>query len=93
LITAAVTRQLLRFNARHVYDSGDAAKELGLMESNITAMSSTWAAVLDRSLVSELRAPLPAGLAKQAKAPVKLMLTRQDEFLLAGNRSGSWQKF
>jgi xanthine dehydrogenase YagR molybdenum-binding subunit len=36
---------------------------------------------------------LACRLAKQAKAPVKLMLTRQDEFLLAGNRSGSWQKF
>jgi len=31
-------------------------------------------------------------LSKQAKAPVKLMLTRYDEFVMAGNRSGSWQK-
>jgi xanthine dehydrogenase YagR molybdenum-binding subunit len=36
---------------------------------------------------------LACKLAKDAKAPVKLMLTRRDEFLLAGNRSGSWQKF
>src|SRR5258707_14904533 len=31
-------------------------------------------------------------LSKETKAPVKLMLTRSDEFLMAGNRSGSWQK-
>ena len=36
---------------------------------------------------------LACQLSKQAKAPVHLMLTRKDEFLLAGNRSGSWQKF
>src|ERR687889_591694 len=36
---------------------------------------------------------LACRLSKQAKAPVHLMLTRKDEFLLAGNRSGSWQKF
>src|SRR5437763_7046188 len=32
-------------------------------------------------------------LSKQAKAPVKLMLTRADEFLMTGNRSASWTKF
>jgi len=31
-------------------------------------------------------------LSKETKAPVKLMLTRYDEFVMAGNRSGSWQK-
>jgi xanthine dehydrogenase YagR molybdenum-binding subunit len=31
-------------------------------------------------------------LARETKQPVKLMLTRYDEFVMAGNRSGSWQK-
>src|SRR5437667_10826460 len=32
-------------------------------------------------------------LSKETKTPVKLMLTRYDEFVMAGNSSGSWQKF
>jgi xanthine dehydrogenase YagR molybdenum-binding subunit len=36
---------------------------------------------------------LACELSKQANVPVKLMLTRQDEFLTAGNGVGSWQKF
>jgi xanthine dehydrogenase YagR molybdenum-binding subunit len=35
---------------------------------------------------------LACRLSKQVKAPVKMMLTRHDEFLTAGNRSGSIQK-
>ncbi len=35
---------------------------------------------------------LACRLSKQTKSPVKLMLTRYDEFVMAGNRSGSWQK-
>ena len=35
---------------------------------------------------------LACRLSKQTKTPVKLMLTRHDEFVMAGNRSGSWQK-
>jgi len=31
-------------------------------------------------------------LAREAMQPVQLMLTRRDEFLIAGNRSGSWQR-
>ena len=31
-------------------------------------------------------------LAKEAKVPVHMMLTRQDEFLATGNRSGTRQK-
>src|SRR5262249_28071992 len=32
-------------------------------------------------------------LAKQLKAPVKLLMTRREEFLTSGNGPGSWQKF
>jgi xanthine dehydrogenase YagR molybdenum-binding subunit len=35
---------------------------------------------------------LACKLSKETKAPIKLMLTRNDEFVMAGNRSGSWQK-
>src|SRR6266576_2556538 len=35
---------------------------------------------------------LACKLSKQTKTPVKLMMTRYDEFVMAGNRSGSWQK-
>ena len=35
---------------------------------------------------------LACKLSKETRAPVKLMLTRNDEFVMAGNRSGSWQK-
>jgi xanthine dehydrogenase YagR molybdenum-binding subunit len=39
-----------------------------------------------------LEGMLACRLSKQTKSPVKLMFTRYDEFVMAGNRSGSWQK-
>ena len=72
---------------------GDAAKELGLMESNVTAIVEHMGGGFGSKFGIGIEGALACRLAKQAKAPVKLMLTRQDEFLLAGNRSGSWQKF
>ena len=39
-----------------------------------------------------LEGMLACRLSKQTKTPVKLMFTRYDEFVMAGNRSGSWQK-
>ena len=35
---------------------------------------------------------LACKLSKATKAPVKLFMSRYDEFVMAGNRSGSWQK-
>jgi xanthine dehydrogenase YagR molybdenum-binding subunit len=72
---------------------GDAAKELGLMESNVTAIVEHMGGGFGSKFGIGIEGALACRLAKQVKAPVKLMLTRQDEFLLAGNRSGSWQKF
>ena len=72
---------------------GDAAKELGLMESNVTAIVEHMGGGFGSKFGIGVEGALACRLAKQVKAPVKLMLTRQDEFLLAGNRSGSWQKF
>ena len=72
---------------------GDAAKELGLKESDVTAIVEHMGGGFGSKFGIGIEGALACHLAKQAKAPVKLMLTRQDEFLLAGNRSGSWQKF
>jgi len=72
---------------------GDAARELGLKESEVTAIVEHMGGGFGSKFGIGIEGALACRLAKQAKAPVKLMLTRQDEFLLAGNRSGSWQKF
>ena len=72
---------------------GDAAKELGLKESDVVAIVEHMGGGFGSKFGIGIEGALACRLAKQAKAPVKLMLTRKDEFLLAGNRSGSWQKF
>jgi len=72
---------------------GDAAKELGLPQSAVTAIVDHMGGGFGSKFGIGIEGALACRLAKQAQAPVKLMLTRQDEFLLAGNRSGSWQKF
>lgn len=72
---------------------GDSAKELGLPESSVTAIVEHMGGGFGSKFGIGIEGMLACRLAKQAKAPVKLMLTRRDEFLLAGNRSGSWQKF
>jgi len=72
---------------------GDAAKELGLKESDVTAIVEHMGGGFGSKFGIGIEGALACRLAKQTKSPVKLMLTRQDEFLLAGNRSGSWQKF
>ena len=71
----------------------DAAKELGLPETAVTAVVEHMGGGFGSKFGIGIEGMLACRLAKQAKAPVKLMLTRKDEFLLAGNRSGSWQKF
>ncbi|MDQ3816477.1 MAG: xanthine dehydrogenase family protein molybdopterin-binding subunit [Acidobacteriota bacterium] len=72
---------------------GDAAKELGLKESAVTAVVEHMGGGFGSKFGIGIEGMFACQLSKQAKAPVKLMLTRKDEFLLAGNRSGSWQKF
>ena len=71
---------------------GDAAHELGLPESSVTAIVEHMGGGFGSKFGIGVEGMLACQLAKQAKAPVHLMLTRKDEFLLAGNRSGSWQK-
>ena len=72
---------------------GDAAKELGLLQSAVTAVVDHMGGGFGSKFGIGIEGALACRLAKQARAPVKLMLNRRDEFLLAGNRSGSWQKF
>src|SRR5947209_14276846 len=71
----------------------DAAQELGLKESAVTAIVEHMGGGFGSKFGIGIEGMLACQLSKQAKAPVHLMLTRKDEFLLAGTRSGSWQKF
>jgi xanthine dehydrogenase YagR molybdenum-binding subunit len=72
---------------------GEAAPELGLKESAVTAVVEHMGGGFGSKFGIGIEGMLACQLSKQAQAPVHLMLTRKDEFLLAGNRSGSWQKF
>ena len=72
---------------------GDAAKELGIPETSVTAIVEHMGGGFGSKFGIGIEGMLACRLSKQANAPVKLMLTRRDEFQLAGNRSGSWQKF
>ncbi|HET9713302.1 MAG TPA: molybdopterin cofactor-binding domain-containing protein, partial [Pyrinomonadaceae bacterium] len=72
--------------------AADAAKELGLTESNVTVSVEHMGGGFGSKFGLGLEGLLACRLSKQTKAPVKLMFTRYDEFVMAGNRSGSWQK-
>src|SRR5438477_7493785 len=72
---------------------GDAARELGLPQSAVTATVQHMGGGFGSKFGIGIEGMLACRLSKQTKSPVKLMLTRADEFLMAGNRSGSWQKF
>jgi xanthine dehydrogenase YagR molybdenum-binding subunit len=71
---------------------GDAAKELGLTENAVTTTVEHMGGGFGSKFGLGLEGMLACRLSKQTKSPVKLMFTRYDEFVLAGNRSGSWQK-
>lgn len=70
----------------------DAADELGLPQSAVTATVQHMGGGFGSKFGIGVEGMLACRLAKEAKAPVKLMLTRHDEFVMTGNRSGSWQK-
>ncbi|PYS69030.1 MAG: xanthine dehydrogenase family protein molybdopterin-binding subunit [Acidobacteria bacterium] len=71
---------------------GDAAAQLGLPETSVTAIVQHMGGGFGSKFGIGTEGMLACKLAKQTKTPVKLMLTRHDEFVMAGNRSGSWQK-
>ncbi|HEY8411091.1 MAG TPA: xanthine dehydrogenase family protein molybdopterin-binding subunit [Pyrinomonadaceae bacterium] len=70
----------------------DAASELGLTESAVTVSVEHMGGGFGSKFGLGLEGMLACRLSKQTKSPVKLMFTRYDEFVMAGNRSGSWQK-
>ncbi len=71
---------------------GDAAEALGLPQSAVTATVQHMGGGFGSKFGIGVEGMFACMLSKQTKAPVKLMLTRADEFVMAGNRSGSWQK-
>lgn len=70
----------------------DAAKELGLEQSAVVSRVEHMGGGFGSKFGIGTEGMFACRLSKEAKAPVKLMLTRYDEFVMAGNRSGSWQK-
>src|SRR5215831_5940627 len=71
----------------------DAARELGLPESAVTATVQHMGGGFGSKFGIGIEGMMACRLSKATKAPVKLMMTRTDEFLMAGNRSASWTKF
>ena len=70
----------------------DAAKELELPQSDVTAIVQHMGGGFGSKFGIGTEGMFACRLSKQTRAPVKLMLTRHDEFVMAGNRSASWQK-
>ena len=71
---------------------GDAAKELGLQQSDVTSSVEHMGGGFGSKFGIGVEGMFACRLSKQTKAPVKMMLTRYDEFVMAGNRSAAWQK-
>ena len=71
---------------------GDAAEALGLPQSAVTATVQHMGGGFGSKFGIGIEGLLACKLSKETKAPVKLLLTRYEEFVMAGNRSGSWQK-
>jgi xanthine dehydrogenase YagR molybdenum-binding subunit len=71
---------------------GDAAKALDLQQSAVTSIVQHMGGGFGSKFGIGVEGMLACKLSKQTKAPIKMMLTRYDEFVMSGNRSGSWQK-
>jgi xanthine dehydrogenase YagR molybdenum-binding subunit len=70
---------------------GDAAKELGIPAQNITSIVEYMGGGFGSKFGLDLAGVIGCQLSKKAGAPVKLMLTRTQEYLMAGNRNGAVQ--
>jgi xanthine dehydrogenase YagR molybdenum-binding subunit len=70
----------------------DAATQLGLKESDVTSVVQHMGGGFGSKFGIGVEGMFACKLSRQTKMPVKLMLTRHDEFVMAGNRSGAWQK-
>jgi xanthine dehydrogenase YagR molybdenum-binding subunit len=71
---------------------GDAAQTLGLGQSNVTSIVQNMGGGFGSKFGLGVTGQWACRLSKQLGVPVKMMLTRRDEFLLAGNGPGSIQK-
>lgn len=71
---------------------GECASRLGLKASQIKAVVEYMGGGFGSKFGPGIEGHMACELSKRARAPVKLMLTRVDEFLVAGNRSGAWQR-
>jgi xanthine dehydrogenase YagR molybdenum-binding subunit len=72
---------------------GDAARVLGLDQSNVTGIVHYMGGGFGSKGGIGAEGQLACALSKQIGLPVKMALPRRDEFLMAGNGPGSWQKF
>lgn len=70
----------------------DAANQLGLKTPNVTSVVEYMGGGFGSKFGLMLPGSVACQLSKQAKAPVKLMFNRVEEFLMAGNRNGALQK-
>jgi xanthine dehydrogenase YagR molybdenum-binding subunit len=72
---------------------GDSAKALGLDESDVTGIVQYMGGGFGSKFGPGVTGMWGCKLSKQLGRPVKMMLTRTDEFLIAGNGPGSIQRF
>jgi xanthine dehydrogenase YagR molybdenum-binding subunit len=72
---------------------GDSARELGLQQGKVTSIVQHMGGGFGSKFGIGIAGQWACRLAKQLAAPVKMALTRRDEFLAAGNGPGSIQKF
>jgi xanthine dehydrogenase YagR molybdenum-binding subunit len=72
---------------------GDAARVLELPQGNVTGIVQYMGGGFGSKGGIGVEGQLACLLAKQAGVPVKMALQRRDEFTMAGNGPGSWQKF
>ncbi|HEY1921928.1 MAG TPA: xanthine dehydrogenase family protein molybdopterin-binding subunit [Tepidisphaeraceae bacterium] len=72
---------------------GDAARGLGLKQSNVIGIVHYMGGGFGSKGGIGVEGQLACALSKQVQSPVKMALARRDEFLMAGNGPGSWQKF
>jgi len=72
----------------------DSSRELGLAIGNVTGIVQYMGGGFGSKGGSiGIEGLLACRLSKAAKRPVKLMVTRKDEFTMTGNGHGGWQKF
>jgi xanthine dehydrogenase YagR molybdenum-binding subunit len=72
---------------------GDSANALGLPLSNVTGVVQYMGGGFGAKFGIGAEGQLACALSKQAQVPVKMCLTRKDEFLMAGNGGSSLQRF